>query len=182
MKGLLLLANGFEDTEALATLDCLRRSGLIVYTVSVTNNKKLLTQSNVYVEADFVIDEINYQEFDFLVCPGGKAVFQVLDKTVRVNEIVRYFISNNKLSAFICAAPHLPGKLGLLENKKYTCFPGCNTQIIGGKYYPQMPVVIDGNIITARSMAYSIDFALAIIEKLLGNSQKEKVENSIRGL
>ena len=97
MKGLLLLANGFEDTEALATLDCLRRSGLTVHTISVTNNKKLLTQSNVYVEADFLIDEINYQEFDFLVCPGGKAVFQVLDKTVKVNEIVRYFISNNKL-------------------------------------------------------------------------------------
>lgn len=182
MKGLMILANGFEDTEALATLDVLRRAKLEVDTVSVTETKRILTQTNIYIETDKLLSEVDYSSYDFLVVPGGKAVFSVLDKIDEVSNVITHFVNENKLATFICAAPHLVGKLGLLKDKNYTCFPNCNDRIIGGTYLNNSSLVVDKNIITCRSMAYSIDFGLAIIEHLLGKNQKEIVERSIKGL
>lgn len=182
MRGLLILANGFEDTEALTTLDVLRRAKLEVTTVSVMDDINILTQSNVWVKSDKHIGDIDYTDYDFLIVPGGKAVFNKLDKLPVVDEIITHFVTTNKLSAFICAAPHLPGKLGLLSSSTYTCFPGCNDEVIGGVYLKDESLVQSSNIITCRSMAYSIDFALLIIEQLLGKNQKEIIKRSIRGL
>ena len=115
MKGLMILANGFEDVEALATLDVLRRSKLNVTLVSVNNTLEVTTQSNIVVKAEKLFNELDINEFDFLIIPGGRAVFQVLDKMNEIDNLINHFANNNKLVCAICAAPHLVGKLGHLK-------------------------------------------------------------------
>ena len=87
---------------------------------------------------------------------------------------------NNKLMCAICAAPMVLGKYGLLHNKKFTCFAGCNEGLDGN--FTAKEVEIDGNIITGRSMLYSVPFGLAILEYLLGKDAKERVYKQIEGL
>ena len=181
MKGLMILANGFEDVEALATLDVLRRSKLNVTLVSVNNTLEVTTQSNIVVKAEKLFNELDINEFDFLIIPGGRAVFQVLDKMYEIDNLINHFANNNKLVCAICAAPHLVGKLGHLKNKLFTCFPTCEEQIIGGTYLKDQGVVTSGNFITGKAMYYSFDFALAIIKHLQGEEQAKKVLASIKG-
>lgn len=182
MKGLLLLANHFEDTEALVTYDILRRSGIEMVLTSVEKTRELVTQNKIRLYADELIEEVSLDEFDFLVIPGGKAVFERLDHLQVVEDVIMHFYKFKKWIAAICAAPHLIGKLGLLENKNYVCFPNCNEKIIGGRLLKEEKVVIENHIITARAMAVTVDFALAIIETLQGKTQKEKIEKSIYGI
>lgn len=182
MRGLLLLANGFEDVEALATFDVLKRSGLDIRLASVEDTLELHTQSGIKMFAMQTLKETNLDMFDFLIIPGGKAVFQRLDHLESVTTTIKYFSEENKLIAAICAAPHLLGKLGILQDKNYVCYPNCNDRILGGNLLKDKHVVLDGNIITGRAMALSIEFALAIIEKLQGNTQRKEIEKSILGI
>lgn len=178
----MILANGFEDVEAIATLDVLRRSKLDITLATVNDELLTISQSKVPMMADDLLKRLNYQKFDFLIIPGGGAVFAVLDKMPKISEIINYFVSENKLVAAICAAPHLIGKLGHFDNHQYTCFPTCETDIIGGTYLSSEGVVISGNFITGKSMYHSIDFSLAIVEKLQGKIQREVVERKLQGL
>ena len=182
MKGLLLLANHFEDSEALVTYDILRRSGIEMVLTSVEGTKELTTQNKIRLFADALIEEVSLDEFEFLVIPGGKAVFERLDHLKIVDDVILHFHNNKKWIAAICAAPHLIGKLGLLQNKNYVCFPTCNKSIIGGTLLKEQKVVIEDYVITGRAMAVTVDFALAIIETLQGKTQKEKIEKSIYGI
>lgn len=178
----MILANGFEDVEAIATIDVLRRAGLEVVLATVNDELLTTTQSDISILAEQLLSDIDYKEFDFLIIPGGKAVFAVLDKLPIIDKIINYFVSEERLVSAICAAPHLVGKLGHLKNHEYTCFPTCETAIVGGKYLPEEGVVVSDNFITAKAMAYSIDFALAIIKKLLGEEKSTKVSLSVKGI
>lgn len=178
----MILANGFEDVEAIATLDVLRRSQIDITLATVNDELLTISQSKVPYMADDLLKQLNYQEFDFLIIPGGGAVFKVLDKMPIISEIINYFVSSKKLVATICAAPHLVGKLGHFKDHSFTCFPTCEAKIIGGTYLPQMGVVISGNFITGKSMFHSIEFGLAIIEKIQGKAQREIIEKKIQGL
>ena len=111
MKGLIVLVNGFEDVEALATIDVLRRSGIQVDTTSL-DNKDVITQSNNKITVDYSLKELNIPEYDFLILPGGKAVFNILDKDARVDYLVDEFYIQGKLICAICAAPRLIAKRG----------------------------------------------------------------------
>lgn len=179
MKGLIILVDGFEDVEALATIDVLRRALIQLDMVSL-DKKEITTQSKNIIKVPYLINEIDCKTYDFLIIPGGKAVFNILDKDSRIDGIITNFYINNKLICAICAAPRLLAKHGYFKNNKYTSFPECvdeqylETRIEDG-------VVISGTLITAKSMYYSIDFALAIIEKLCGKELKEKVLKQIKG-
>ena len=193
MKGLILLASGFEDTEAIATIDILRRAKINIDLCSVNNEEEILTQNKMVIKPDtnsllfekmvikpeLFIKNINYKEYDFLVIPGGKAVSKTLINLSDVNEMIHYFNNEHKLIAAICAAPMLLGKAGILKGRKYTCFPGCEKGIEG--VYTKKGVVVTGNIITGKSMAYTIDFALQIVKYLLGPSSYKTVKNAIFG-
>lgn len=175
-KGIILLNNGFEDVEAIATIDVLRRAGITIDTFSLDDND-ILTQSGINLKSEKLYKDINTSNYDFLVIPGGGAVFKYLHKRNEVSKIISKFADNNKLVATICAAPSLVGKLGYFKNKKFTCFPGCE-EGIEGKYTGNGVEVVD-NFITAKSMAYTIDFALEIVKYLLGKETAKKVEKSI---
>jgi len=180
MKGMIILANGFEDVEAIATIDILRRAKIDIDVYSFDDDYTITTSSGLVIRLDESIIRSDYKKYDFLVLPGGKATFNYLDKSILVDEIVDYFGNNNKYMFAICAAPMILGKNGFLKNKHYTVFPGCGDKIIGG-IYDSNPVVKDGNIITARSMYYANDFALKIVETILGKDVATIIEKQVKG-
>ncbi len=178
MKGMILLANGFEDMEMITTLDLLRRANIEVYTFAVKDENKVLSQSRVYYESDYLLKDAILSEYDFLVIPGGKAVFNDLNSDV-VNNVVLDFVKREKLIASICAAPTILGKLGLLENKNFTCFPSLDGDVTGGIYMKQSKVEVAGKYITSRSAGTAIEFALKIIEELKGIEEANRIQNVI---
>lgn len=178
-KGLIILADGFEDVEALSTIDILRRSSIVIDTVSLYD-KVVMTQSKNKIIVDYLLEDIDTINYDFLIIPGGKAVFNVLDNNKQIDELIEKFYNEKKLICAICAAPRLIVKKGYLNNKKFTIFPNCLDDDGGGIQVDQ-GVVVEENIITAKAMYYSIDFALAIIEKLQGIEQMIKISNQIQG-
>lgn len=174
MKGLILLDNFFEDTEALATLDVLKRGNLEVLKVNMSNNEILETQvGNKIIVKDFYKD-VNLDSYDFLVIPGGKAVMNTLINDKRVYECIKNFNDRNKLIACICAAPSL--LRDYLTNLEFTCFPGFEKFINGIKL--DKGVVVTKNYITAKSMYYSIEFGLEIVKYLTNNT---KLIESLKG-
>lgn len=178
MKGMILLANGFEDMEMITTLDLLRRANIEVYTFAVKNDKRVLSQSQVYYESDCLLSDAHLEEYDFLVIPGGKAVFNDLS-TQEIEKVVSSFVQRDKLIATICAAPTILGRMGLLKNKNFTCFPSLEDEVIGGIYQKQSKVEKSENFITSRSAGTAIEFALKIIESLKGTTEAVKVQNII---
>lgn len=185
MKALMILENGFEDTEALATFDVLKRAGIDVTTASI-NNTSIKTQSGHDIKSMCLLKDISSDiskislGFDFLVIPGGRATFNVLDKEKIIDDVIDSFYFNNKYVCAICAAPMLIGKRGYFKDLKYTCFPGCESVIKEGKKTKD-GVCVDGKFITATSMYYSIDFALEIIGVMLGKEKKATVLKSLMG-
>lgn len=179
MKGLMIFTNGFEDVEGIATADVLNRARIELTKVGY-DNKVIKTSNGHTVLFDEVLDNVDYRSYDFLIIPGGPAVFNILDKSTKISDIINDFVSEDKLVCTICAAPLLVGKLGHFKNRNYTCFPGCEAKVIAGNKV-DAPVVVDGNFISARSMYYSCDFALEIVEKLKGKEFRTLIENQIKG-
>ena len=180
MTGLIVLTNGFEDVEAIATIDVLRRSGIRIDTTSL-DNKEIITQSNNTITVDYLLHELNLEDYTFLILPGGKAVFNILDKDKRIDNLIDNFYNNNKLICAICAAPRLIAKRGYFKNLNFTIFPGClDGEVLGNIL--NNGVVVEEKFITAKSMYYSIEFALEIINKLQGNEQRKIIEDQIKGI
>ena len=181
MKLLMLLADGFEDTEALTTRDVLIRAGIEVTTASITDRLEGQSSFGVHVLADALLKLIfDTTPYDGIILPGGGRGTRNLSESPLVEMYLQKFASNNKLLCAICAAPSVLGKYGYLIGHKYTCFAGFNEGITGD--FNGNEVEVSDNIITARSMHYSIPFALAIIEKLVGKETKEKVLVGLQGL
>ena len=180
MNCLAILVNGFEDSEAITTIDVLRRAKIDVDAVTVYPEKTIKSAHGFKVEANKTLKEIDYTSYDILLLPGGPAVFKELHQLEVISLIILDYAKKNKIIASICAAPSLVGKLGLFEGKKYTCFPGCDGPITKGTNTGK-EVVVDGNYITARSMYYSADFAIAIIDKALGSAKAKEIKNQIMG-
>lgn len=181
MKLLMLLADGFEDTEALTTRDVLIRAGIEVTTASITDRLEVQSSFGVHVLADALLKLIfDTTPYDGIILPGGGRGTRNLSESPLVEMYLKKFALKNKLLCAICAAPSILGKYGYLVGKKYTCFAGFNEGIAGD--FTGKEVEKSGNIITARSMQYSIPFALTIIEELLGEKAKEKVQIGLQGL
>ncbi len=179
MKGLILLANGFEDTEALTTVDVLRRAQIQIDMISVMHHIQVESSHGVGILCDALYEQVNLDEYQFLVIPGGAAVFNHLSKMSIIDETIHHFMNKNQCIAVICAAPILLGKLGYLKNKQYVCFHGCEDVSFQGIYQEKMGVCEDGNIISAKSMYYTIEFALKMIEKIKGKQWAIKVKKEM---
>lgn len=163
MKVLAIIFDGFEELEATAPFALIRRAGI---NLTIASDKNTVTGGHnlTYTNID-ILKDINYKEYDALLLPGGPH-YKTLQKHLLVHEIIKYFMSNNKIVAAICAAPTIIGQLGFLKNRTYTCFTPMNEDF--GGTFNNVPVVVDNNLITGRSAAASIDFAYKIIEKVAG--------------
>lgn len=175
MKGLILLANHFEDVEAICTIDMLRRAKIEIDLVSVTGEKKLVTQSNISLFSEKLIEEVNVEEYDFLVLPGGKAIFETHLASSVTKQTVAYFMEQHKLVAAICAAPKVLEPY--LENKDFTCFPSCEYDIKGN--YTSSNVEVVDNIITSKAAGTTFEFSYEIIKYLAGEELAKKVLASV---
>ena len=122
MKWLMILANGFEDVEAIATIDVLKRAHVNLTVATLHNKDTVITSHNNQLVVDTHLKDINYVDYDFLIIPGGQAVFKELDGNKLVDEIVNDFCSKKKLVSAICAAPTILGLMGYLRDKKFTCW------------------------------------------------------------
>jgi len=166
----LFLDNGFEEIEALTTVDLLRRAKIQVTTVSITGQVMVLGAHNIAVQADGLIDDIDFSDAEMLILPGGPTH---LDANSVLCELLVNHNAENKLIAAICAAPSVLGKLGILKGKQATCYPGFE-QYLGESYVGGL-VVESHNVITAKGPGLSSDFAFCLIEKLAGSDTADQV-------
>ena len=145
MRGLILISKGFEESEAIITIDMLRRAQITIDLVSIDKDLTVLSSHNIQIVCDYKVSQINLNDYDFLVIPGGKAVFDTHLFSLTVKSIVEYFMNQQKLVATICAAPMVLGKYKYLKNKQYTCFPGCENTEFEGIYLNNQNVVTTNN-------------------------------------
>ena len=177
MKVALALIENFEIVEAMTPIDMLRRAGIKIDTISIFNQEYVKSAVNVFVKVDKKFDEINLNEYDMLILPGGPGTAKYNESKKFLDEIIK-FNKNGKNIAAICAAPSILSNLGIL--KKGTCFPSFAEKLINDKTeYINESVVIDNNIITGRAAASSIEFSLQLVELLKGKEAREKVEKAI---
>lgn len=161
------LATGFEDIEALAPVDIMRRAGLEVVTVSITGEKAVESAHGVKVVADAMLADAELDKAEMLVLPGGMPGSVHLDECEPLRQaLVRHHAEGKPLAA-ICAAPMVLGHLGLLDGVKATCYPGVESQLGDAIYTPEL-VCNDGQFITGRGPAAAMEFGYAIVERLLG--------------
>lgn len=169
----LFLADGFEETEALAPLDMMRRAKLEVKTVGVTGD--YVTGSHgITVKADIKPEEITFENIGGVILPGGMPGTLNLAKSKAVSKATTYCFEQGKLTAAICAAPSVLGNLGILEGKKATCFPGFEKHLKGATH-TAAPVEIDGTVITGKGAGCAILFGKAIVEFAASTEIAKKV-------
>ena len=177
-KVCVFLADGFEEIEGLTVVDLLRRAEVDVTTVSITGDRVIHGAHGIDVFADKLFDEVKYDAQDMAVLPGGMPGTLHLGEHEGVKKVLEQFYQEKKYVAAICAAPSVLGKYGMLKGRKATSYPGFEEQLVGAEYLLD-EVVVDDFVITSRGMGTAIAFSLALIEKLNGKEQADKIGKSI---
>jgi len=177
-KVALFLANGFEEIEAIGTVDILRRAQIDVVTVSITENNAVTGAHNIPVTADKIFKDTDFTNFDMLILPGGMPGAKNLNEHEDLKNLISSFNTKGKLIAAICAAPMILGGLGILDGKRATCYPGFEPELIGAKTTGES-VVVDENIITGKGPGLVFDFGLRLVEQLLGLQDRHEVQNGL---
>lgn len=167
------LADGFEEVEAMAPVDVMRRAKLDVATVGVTGGE-VTGSHNITVRADIALDDVQLENIEGVILPGGMPGTLNLEKSQGVIDAVRYAYENGKIIAAICAAPSIFGHLGYLEGRKATCFPSFETELNGAEY-TAAHTETDGNVITAKGAGCAVEFGHAIVSKAVSKETADKV-------
>lgn len=173
----LLLADGFEEIEALTPVDVLRRGGVNLKTVSI-GDKTVVGAHGISVSADITLDGLNKEDMEMLILPGGSLGTENLDNCREVHSLLTYAYDRGLFIGAICAAPRILGYDGILSGKNATCYPGMEKYFIGAHKSDER-VVRDGNIITANGMSSSLLFALELLGALTDEKTAEKVAKGI---
>lgn len=169
-----ILADGFEEVEALLVVDILRRASILCDTISI-KDKEVKSSHGIIVKADRLITESSMEEYDMLVLPGGGLGADNLRDNSMVIDWVKYFNQNNKYIAAICAAPQVLAKAGIIEGRRITSYPDDKyKKILSSGIYTDEMVVVDNNIITSRGPATTFTFAYKLLDILGGDSDTLK--------
>lgn len=175
-KVLAILAEGFEEIEAITPIDLLRRAGVEVTLAALEDGKHVTGKTGITLHADANLSEIGSDDYDGVFLPGGPGVAH-LRKSDLVLEIVRKQHARQKLLAAICAAPTVLHDAGLLNGKRYTAHFSVADELTN--ILSQEKVVLEGNILTSRGAGTALDFGLALIEQLIGPDKATEVKTSI---
>lgn len=173
-KAAILIADGFEESEALVPYDLLCRAGVEAALISVSGSGQACGSQNVIIENLEPMENYPFDQADALILPGGSGGYDVLRTTQSVLDEIRVFADSGRLLGAICASGALLGELGLLVGKKYTCYPTMNADF-GGNYQRQ-PAVIDGNIVTGIGPGGAFPFGFALVEKLVGQAKVDELK------
>ena len=173
-----LLGTGFEETEAIAPLDLLRRAGIQALTVGV-NGKTVYGGHGIGVVADITIGEMDLSAMDMIVLPGGLGGVASVRACKEAMEALRFAWENGKYVAAICAGPTVLADLGITDGKDATCYPGCEEQMGSANMLPDRTFVWDGKLIPGTSAGCAIPFGLALIAALKGHEIADTVAAQI---
>ncbi|GHS98947.1 thiazole biosynthesis protein ThiJ [Synergistales bacterium] len=171
IKVALFIIGGFEETEALCTVDILRRADIDVTIVSLGDDKRVVGRSKIAVEADAMWSDIANITFDMLAIPGGTVAYLEHDGLLKL--VKEHNDKGGKLAA-ICAAPSVFGKLGILKGRRALIYPGMESYIDGAIISAQL-VETDGNITTSKGPGTTVHFALRIVKELVGEETARSV-------
>lgn len=174
MRVAVYFATGYEEVEALAVVDVLRRGNVEVSMVGV-NSKTVVSARGISVNMDTTLDELNHDEIDMMVLPGGVPGIINLEASEKLMSELKSFKQKGKWLAAICAAPSILGKQGLLVGEKATCYPNYESKLIGCEHIDEK-VVVSGKIVTGKGAGVAIDFGLKILEVL----ESKEVANQVR--
>lgn len=179
MKLYAFLADGFETVEALGVVDILRRGGVEVCTVSISDSHQVVTSHKVPVIADALFDECDFADGDAVFLPGGLPGTTKLEAHEGLAGLIDSFYSEGKYIAAICAAPSILGHHGILRGRKATCFPGYEKDLEGAEATGE-GVTVDGRIITGKGMGKTVDFGLKILELLTDKANADSIKKKIQ--
>ncbi|MBE6023935.1 MAG: DJ-1/PfpI family protein [Cellulosilyticum sp.] len=177
MKIAVYFATGYEEVEALSVVDILRRGNVEVIMVGV-DGKTVVSARQVSINMDVTIDEVNHDEIDMMVLPGGLPGVDNLMKNETLVQQLKNFKAQDKWLAAICAGPSVLGKLGLLEGEKATCYPGFEDKLLGCEYTGER-VELSHHIITGIGAGAALDFGYKILEVFQGKELAEKIRKAM---
>ena len=174
----MLLGTGFEETEAIAPLDLLRRAGISVHTVGV-NGKTVYGGHGIGVEADITLGEMDLTQMDMIILPGGLGGVASVRASEEAMQALAFAWENDKFVAAICAGPTVLADLGITEGKNATCYPGCEDGMGNANMLADKACVHDGRLITGTSAGCAIPFGLMLIAALKGQQAADTVAEQI---
>ena len=178
MRVLVHFAEGFEEIEALAVVDILRRAGIETVMVSVTGDKVVGSTRDIKVVCDLLFEESDYSKADMIVLPGGMPGTKNLDAHVGLKGQIEKFYNDKKWLAAICAAPMVYGKMGLLQGERAICYPGVETELKGAEIVKE-EVVVSGKFITSMGPGTAMAFGYKIVEILQGKESADKLKKAM---
>ncbi len=174
----MFFGTGYEEVEALAAVDVMRRAGIDVAMVSITGQKSVTSSHNVTIEMDCLFEDVVFDEVKMLVLPGGMPGTKNLEAYAPLMEQVDRFYEEKKAIAAICAAPSILGHRGMLKGRNACCYPSFEEHLEGADV-TMNPCEVSDHIITARGMGCAVDFGLAIVAYLRGQDVADSVKESI---
>lgn len=174
----IFMADGCEEIEGLTVVDVARRAKLEIVMISITGTREVKGSHDIIFMADALASDVNYDELDGIVLPGGMPGTLNLGADETVNKVIREFAAAGKLVCAICAAPSVLGAAGILEGRHAVCHPGFEEKLTGA-FVDEDEVVTDGTIITSRGMGTAIPFALAIVKYLKGEDAVAEIRKGL---
>ena len=174
----MFLGTGFEETEAIAPLDLLRRAGVEISTVGITG-KMVYGSHGIGVEADILPAEMDLTNMEMVILPGGLGGVASARASQEALDALRYAWEQGRFVAAICAGPTVLADLGITDGKNATCYPGCESQMGRANMAENAAVVRDGKLITGTSAGCAIPFGLALVEALKGADTAQRIAQQI---
>ena len=173
------LANGCEELEAVTVIDLLRRAGIDVVVAGLADGP-VTASRGVRLLPDRVLDDVLGEDFDMIVLPGGLPGADHLDADPRIHTLLQRMAEQGRFTAAICAAPKVLLSAGVLDGRSATAYPGVlDGSVTAATRLLQDAVVVDGRVVTSRGPGTAMDFALTLIEQLLGSQQRSTVEKAL---
>ncbi len=173
-----LLGTGFEETEAIAPIDLLRRAGVKVLTVGI-NGKTVYGGHGIGIEADITLDQMDLTDLDMIVLPGGLGGVASIRASQEAMDAVNFAYHNGKYVAAICAGPTVLADLHITDGRKATCYPGCEDAMGTAHMIPNAAAVTDGKVITGTSAGCAVPFGLALVAALKGQQAADTIAQQI---
>ncbi len=174
----IFLAEGFEEIEAIAVIDILRRAGVTVRTVSISDSLNVRAAHEITVIADIMLSDVDLKKADMLILPGGMPGTRNLGNSDRLIKLLQAADCEDIYIAAICAAPTVLAKAGLLENKRVICYPGFESELEGARITNEL-VVRDGKLITSKGPGTAMLFGYALVDILKGNLESDTLRTAM---
>lgn len=174
----MLLGTGFEETEAIAPLDLLRRAGVTVQTVGL-NGKVIYGGHGIGIETDIQIHQMDLNELEMVIIPGGLGGVASIRACKEAMDALKFAWESAKFVAAICAGPTVLADLGITDGKNTTCYPGCEIGMGNAQVDAAVPCIRDGKVITGASAGCAIPFGLMLVEALKGKEIADNIKNQI---